>query len=157
MAHRFLLDSMLGSLARWLRILGYNTVYYVDLEDDELREKAKVSNRLLLTRDVNLHQNAKKCGLKTVLIKSENTLNQLKELVESLRINLVPLNTRCPRCNGDLDPIEKNEVEGKVPDESYKVFDKYWICSLCKSLYWKGSHWNQIEKTLNKIATSMSL
>lgn len=157
MSHRFLLDGMLGSLARWLRILGYDTVYYNDMQDDELRREAKASDRILITRDLELSNKAKKEGVETVLISSEQVTDQLKELVQSLGLSLVPLNTRCPRCNGDLNPIEKELVEGKVPTESYRVFDDFWVCSVCDAIYWKGSHWTQIKETLENIAVSKSL
>jgi len=152
MATRFLLDGMLGSLARWLRILGYDTLYHVDMEDDKLRVEAKESDRVLVTRDAELYQKAVNSGAETVLIHSEHTIEQLKELADSQSISLVPLDTRCPRCNGVLDHVDKDEIEGKVPEESYKVFDEYWICHKCNAIYWKGSHWIQIEKTLIKIA-----
>jgi uncharacterized protein with PIN domain len=148
---------MLGSLARWLRILGYDTLYHVNRNDDELRNEAKQTNRILVTRDLELHQKALKTGVKTVLIKSVHIRNQLEELIESLNINLIPMNTRCPRCNGDLGPIQKKEVEGKVPKQSYRVFNDYWNCSRCNAIYWKGSHWIHIKDTLKKIGDSKSL
>jgi uncharacterized protein with PIN domain len=157
MAPRFLLDGMLGSLARWLRILGYDTLYHVDMEDDMLRAETQDSHRILVTRDAELHRKAVKTGLKSVIIHSEHIMEQLKELVDAQSISLVPMNTRCPRCNGDLEPVDKDDITGKVPLESYEVFDEYWICSECNAIYWKGSHWVQIEETLSKIADSKSL
>ena len=157
MAPRFLLDGMLGSLARWLRILGYDTLYHIDMEDDLLRAEAQDSKRVLVTRDAELHKIAKKTGLNSVLIHSDHIMEQLKELVDAQDISLIPMNTRCPRCNGDLEPADKDDITGKVPLESYNLFDEYWVCTMCKALYWKGSHWVQIEETLNKIADSNSL
>ena len=157
MAPRFLLDGMLGSLARWLRILGYDTLYHVDREDDLLRAEAQDSQRVLVTRDAELYRKAVKTGQKSVLIHSDHIMEQLKELVDAQDISLVPVNTRCPRCNGDLDPVDKDDITGKVPEESYNAFDDYWFCSMCNAIYWKGSHWVQIEKTLSKIADSKSL
>jgi uncharacterized protein len=157
MAPRFLLDGMLGSLARWLRILGYDTLYHVDMEDDKLRAEAKDSHRVLVTRDAELHRQAVKTGLLSVLIYSEHIRGQLRELVDAQGISLAPVNTRCPRCNGNLEPVEKDEITGKVPLESYNVFDEYWVCTDCNAIYWKGSHWVQIQETLNKIADSKSL
>lgn len=157
MVSRFLLDGMLGSLARWLRILGYDTEYHVDMEDDMLRVEAKESHRVLVTRDAELHRKTVNSGAEAVLIHSEHTIEQLRELADSLSISLIPMNTRCPRCNGVLDYIDKDEIAGKVPEESYKVFDEYWVCTDCNAIYWKGSHWVQIEETLSKIADSKSL
>ena len=157
MAPSFLLDGMLGSLARWLRILGYNTIYYIDMEDELLRSEALRSQRILVTRDTELQRKAEKSGAKSVLIHSEHILEQLEELVDALNISLTPKNTRCPRCNGNLEHIDKAEINGKVPEESYKAFDEYWVCTDCDAIYWKGSHWIQIEETLRKVADSKSL
>lgn len=154
---RFLLDGMLGSLARWLRVLGFDTVYYIDEKDETLQKEARETGRILVTRDNQLYHQAKKKGLRTVLIKSEETTEQLREMVKSLDLEIIPKNTKCPKCNGDLKPINKEEVIGLVPSESFKAFDDYWICTDCKSLYWKGSHWVQIQKTLQEIENSKSL
>ena len=157
MAPRFLLDGMLGSLARWLRILGYDTVYHIDMEDDKLRAEAESSHRVLITRDAELYRKTVSSGADAVLIHSEHIREQLKELVDTMSISLIPMNTRCPRCNGALAYIDKDKISGKVPEESYNVFDEYWICSECNAIYWKGSHWIQIEETLSKIEDSKSL
>ncbi len=148
---------MLGSLTRWLRILGYDTVYYNDKEDDDLRKESKATGRILVTRDLELSNKAKKDGVETLLVLSEQVNDQLMELVQSYGVSLVPTNTRCPRCNGALKPIEKKLVEGKVPSESFRVFTDFWICLECSAVYWKGSHWVQIERTLENIALSKSL
>ena len=157
MAPRFLLDGMLGSLARWLRILGYDTEYHIDMEDELLRAEALRSQRVLVTRDAELQRKAEKSGAESVLIHSEHILEQLDELVDALNISLTPKNTRCPRCNSKLEHIDKAEINGKVPEESYKAFDEYWVCDDCDAIYWKGSHWIQIEETLRKVADSKSL
>lgn len=157
MAPRFLLDGMLGSLARWLRILGYDTLYHVDMDDDELRNEAMRTDRILVTRDEELYKKTKKTEVESAFIQSVHIMNQLEELTKSLSISLIPLNTRCPRCNGGLVPIEKDQVEEKIPVESFKVFDDFWNCSECNAVYWKGSHWIKIEETLNRIADSKSL
>ena len=148
---------MLGSLTRWLRILGYDTVYYSDKEDEDLRNEAKATGRILVTRDLELSNKAKKDGVESILILTEQVTDQLIELVQSYDISLTPMNTRCPRCNGSLKPIEKKLVEGRVPPESFRAFTDFWICHECEAVYWKGSHWAQIEETLENIASSKSL
>ena len=157
MAYSFLLDGMLGGLARWLRIMGYDTLYYVDKEDDELRTQAKETGRILVTRDSGLYQRAVKNETQAVLIHQEQTTDQLKEIIKTLNLNTEQINTRCPRCNGRLEPIAKDKVREKVPEESFKAFDEFWVCLECGAVYWKGSHWDQIEKTLNMVVDSNSL
>ena len=144
---------MLGSLARWLRILGYDTIYYTDMDDELLRAEAEKTNRILVTRDTELYHRAEKNGDKTVLIQSDETLKQLKEIVTILKIDVTPQNTRCPRCNGELTLVEKASVCDLVPSESFNAFDVFWRCSLCDAIYWRGSHWAQIQESLKNIAS----
>ena len=157
MNHRFILDGMLGSLARWLRILGYDTLYYVDRDDDELRDEALKTGRILVTRDSELVQRSRKNGTPVLLIQSDETLTQLKEITETYDLDVTPKNTRCPRCNGLLESVEKTILKDAVPDESYNAFDEFWRCMECDAVYWQGSHWVQILDSLESLKGSNNL
>ena len=157
MNHRFILDGMLGSLARWLRILGYDTLYYVDRDDDELRDEALKTGRILVTRDSELVQRSRKNGTRVLLIQSDETLTQLKEITETYDLDVTPKNTRCPRCNGLLKSVEKTSLKDAVPDESYNAFDEFWRCMECDAVYWQGSHWVQILDSLESLKGSNNL
>lgn len=146
-SHIFLLDGMLGSLARWLRILGYDTLYYPDMDDDEFHRKAKETDRILVTRDRELSIRAKN-DVQALLIESDETISQLREMVAAYELDTLPKNTRCPRCNGVLEEKEKQLLRDLVPAESYEVFDRFWQCSSCCAVYWRGSHWTKITETL---------
>lgn len=154
MVRRFLLDGMLGALSRWLRILGFDTLYYVDKDDEELIIETEETERVLVTRDVALHNRASKRGLKSFLIHNDDTMEQLNEITTKLNLSLEPKNTKCPRCNGKLTPIKKELVKGIVPPASYEVFNEFWKCAACGVVYWKGSHWDKIQETLNMIDSS---
>jgi uncharacterized protein with PIN domain len=153
----FIIDGMLGGLSRWLRILGFDTIYYIDKDDEELKIEAKKSERILVTRDHELFRQAKNQNINAILIQSEQTVEQLQELVELLDLSLTPKNTRCPKCNNLINPVDKELISDKVPPESFNAFEEYWICSNCGAVYWKGSHWEQILKTLENIDTSKYL
>lgn len=142
---------MLGSLARWLRIIGFDTLYYVDKEDEELRNEADKTGRILVTKDTELYQNAVKKGVNAIRINSDNSLDQLKEISQTLNLPLIPSNTRCPRCNGLLSIVRKEEIKEQIPESSYEAFEKFWKCITCNSIYWKGSHWTRIMETLLRI------
>jgi len=152
---RFLLDGMLGGLSRWLRITGYDTLYYVDKDDENLLLEARDSGRILVTRDMVLHRKAKKHDVPSICLSSEKTLEQLSELARQMGLVLAPRNIRCTRCNGLLEPIGKNEVKDKVPPSSFNAFNEYWICSDCGAVYWKGSHWNRIKDVLAGLTKSL--
>lgn len=144
----FMVDGMLGSLARWLRIAGYDSTYFRNMDDDLLLDEAKDSSRLLLTRDRELYQRSRKLGLRSVFLESEAVQDQLSQLRRELGLGMLAKNSRCPRCNGLLKETPKADVRDLVPDESFNAFDEFWVCGDCSRAYWKGSHWEKIRETL---------
>jgi uncharacterized protein len=149
MRPRFLLDGMLGSLSRWLRMGGYNTEYLKDTPDDDLIETANRESRILLTRDEALVHRARKRGIEVIYIKNESDEDALRQLTTQLGLEYDPTQARCPKCNNTVDKVRKEEVDDKVPDGTYKVIDDYWVCPRCGSIYWRGSHWPRIVETLS--------
>jgi len=145
---RFLLDGMLGSLSRWLRIGGFDTEYRKDTFDDDLIEEAMKDDRILLTRDEVLVNRARKRGVDAIFIK-EGDEEALSQLSVELGLTFDPAQTRCPKCNHTLEKIAKQEVVDRVPEGTFKTIDDFWVCSRCGSIYWHGSHWPKIIKTLN--------
>jgi uncharacterized protein with PIN domain len=150
MKPRFLVDSMLGSLARWLRIGGYDAEYRRDADDDSLMEEASKTGRVLLTRDRMLALRAKKRGVETILVEGEGDVEQLGALAAALGLELNPSNSRCPRCNGSLTQVDSDQVRDRVPEASLEAFDVFWVCGSCGGVYWRGSHWKQIASTLEE-------
>jgi len=150
MKPRFLVDSMLGSLARWLRIGGYDAEYRRDAEDDSLMEEASRTGRILLTRDRVLVLRAKKRGVETILVEGAGEVEQLGALAAALGLELDPSNSRCPKCNGSLTRVSKDEVRDRVPEASLEAFDVFWMCGSCGDVYWRGSHWDQIASTIEE-------
>ena len=153
MTPRFLLDGMLGSLARWLRIGGYDTEYRTDMEDDELVDEALRLSRILLTRDEVLVIRAKKRGADSIFIKSERDEEALAQLSAEFGLTFDPTQSRCPKCNHAVEKVAKADVEGRVPEGTYRVIDDYWACPQCGSVYWRGSHWPKIVETLGRAET----
>ena len=146
--HSFIVDGMLGSLARWLRIAGYDSIYFRGMDDNLLLDETRGSSRILLTRDRELFQRSQKLGLRSMYLESEDTNAQLSHLKTELDLELSASNSRCPRCNGQLKVTPKAEVEDMVPAESFNAFDEFWVCGDCSRAYWKGSHWEKIRATL---------
>ncbi len=150
MAPRFLVDGMLGSLARWLRITGYDTVYRNDAEDDALIDEAQASGRVLLTRDRVLAARARKQQVHVVLVELDGDKEQLAEIAVSQGLQLRTTISRCPNCNGQLSRVSKEEVEDQVPAASYEAFDEFWGCGSCGAVFWRGSHWPKIRSTVEE-------
>jgi len=139
---KFLADHMLGRLARWLRLLGYDTTYTnIPLDDNALVDLSQAEQRVLLTRDKNL---AQRVGIP--LIKSERVDQQLEQVVRdySLSIDEGKVLSRCSVCNTLVIAIDRKETKPLVPDRVYAMHQEFWLCPSCHRCYWKGSHWDKI-------------
>ena len=145
-SEKFVVDRMLGKLARWLRILGYDSLY-PDADDSELIEIGKREERILITRDKEL---ASRCS-NSMLIRTFTIEDQLGEMLKNgLTIDENKMFTLCPLCNSVLQRIDKNNVQGKIPQKSFENADKFWYCENCSKYYWKGKHWTDIKKKIER-------
>ena len=146
---KFVCDDYLGKLAKWLRTLGYDTLFSMDIEDTELVSKALKDNRIILSRDTELRRfTSTKENL--LLLSSNEPLEQLKEVLK--KYNLKPeqenLFTRCIVCNQVLVSVPKKEVENKVPPFVFKTQESFVYCSKCDKLYWGGTHVKNLKKKI---------
>ncbi len=152
---RFIADAMLGKLVKWLRLLGYDTLSANELpvDDDDLLNIAFEEDRILLTRDKELAEKAKKAGVKVYIVPDGDIEEQLAFLVKSAGIQLKyePSTTICPRCNGPLVEVPKSEVKGKVPVTVYETRDRFWVCTQCGQIYWEGTHWKKMREVIAKV------
>ncbi|NJE47455.1 hypothetical protein E3E35_08590 [Thermococcus sp. GR7] len=144
---KFIADMMLGRLARWLRLYGYDTLYGIE-DDNEILRIALEEGRIILTRDSGLARVAKRLGAEVILIHSSSLEEQVKELKEhGLEFkDLFPTNARCPKCNGLIRPIRKGEIRDKVPSSVYANYDEFYICESCGQIYWPGRQWREMLK-----------
>lgn len=133
---------MLGKLARWLRIMGYDTSYTSGLNDSELMSLASAEGRIILTRDKELFERATKKGIGSIFIKSLSISSELDELSSFLKEK--PEGSRCPLCNTLLQQLNRSEINSiEVPK-----INPIWLCNKCGKVYWHGSHWKRITETL---------
>lgn len=137
---RFFADVMLGRLARWLRILGYDVAYERGIEDDDLLRRSEKENRTVLTRDTGLME--RHTSTRIEFLESEKPREQLQFMHRKYGIVLDRgrLFTRCSWCNGPLQDIAKSEVEGLVPPYVYETEEHFRRCPNCDKLYWRGTH-----------------
>jgi uncharacterized protein len=147
---RFIVDVNLGKLAQKLRLLGFDTLFRNNLEDDEIIETALKERRIILTRDRGiLMQNAVTHGH---WIRNDDPVKQLGEVIIRLQLqnDFRPF-TRCSNCNGELEPISREKLAGRLSADTLTYYDEFWECSSCAKIYWKGSHFQHILNWLDKI------
>lgn len=140
-AMRFLVDSMLGTLAKWLRILGYDTAYCAKADDSQLVRLARAEGRILLTRDTGLMQRR---GLRAVFVASESLQEQLAQVVRTLGLRTDNAFSRCPICNTLLEEVPKYEAWGQVPPFVFQKQEAFKLCPECNQFYWRGTHWQNM-------------
>lgn len=145
----FLLDGMLGSLSRWLRLLGYDAEYVRDTSDREMLSLLQGNDRLLLTRD---RQLAERAGDRGVLITMTDLNSQLMWLENRLGLRLQPDLRRCTACNGELQTVDKSTVQNEVAEGTWKGYDTFFRCRRCGKIYWQGAHWKNIRRRLDAIS-----
>jgi hypothetical protein len=147
---RLLLTKELGRLAKWLRILGCDAVYFKEDNPGSLIIQALRDGRIILTRNQRLPQSR---GIQIILIKNEKIKEQVAEAIRVLHIQPDPemMFTRCIICNEELADIEKAKVKDKVPAYVYETQEDFITCPKCKRIYWQGTHWGNVTKTLEEI------
>jgi hypothetical protein len=145
---KFLADDMLGRLAKWLRILGYDTVYVSGISDDELLRLAVREGRILLTRDLELAQKTPKGNC--LFIRSHGYWTQLKEVLEGLELKVRSsrLFSICLECNTQVAKVTKKNLKGRMPSYAYAHHKTFWQCPHCCKIFWRGSHY---ENTLKRL------
>jgi uncharacterized protein with PIN domain len=151
---RFLVDGMLGGLARWLRILGYEVRYDASAKDNDLLTIADDESMVLLTKDEELYQRAIARTIASALVVGETEEERLAQMAITFGVHLETnmAETKCPECGASLTEKSKSDVTDKVPKESLKLYDRFWKCTNqnCGKVYWVGSHWKQIRQTLEE-------
>jgi uncharacterized protein with PIN domain len=150
---KFIADAMLGRLAKWLRLLGFDVLYYPAIEDRKLIRIVREQERILLTRDTRL---LKQKALKEyIYIKSNDIFGQLLEIKGELNFRDAELPGRCIICNGLLYNIpQKREIKESVPDFIYHSFDSFIKCRECGKVYWEGTHHKRIKDTIAEILST---
>ena len=142
---RFLADEMLGRLAKWLRILGYDTAYLSPADDNALVRLARAEGRVLLTRDTEL---SRRRGLRVILIESERVEEQVRQVLDDLGLTTEGSFSRCPVCNIPLEEVDKAAVAARVPPYILRTHERFSHCSGCGRIYWRGTHWARMRKRI---------
>ena len=147
---KFFCDRMLGKLAKKLRLLGFDTVYYPRIDEEKMLKE--VGERILLTRDREVYRKAAAMKMKVYYVESDDWRAQLRKLILDLDLydEMKPF-TRCVECNEVLIDAEPDEVKDRVPEYVYKTVERFKVCPKCGKVYWKGSHLEWIRKDMEKL------
>lgn len=150
---KIFVDGMLGNIAKWLRLLGFDVFYVADINDEELLELTKKEKGILITKDEALSYKAVKQDIQVIFVKNGPKNNTIKHILAQLKIdaNDLRIGSRCIECNTELEMAYKSELENKIPKGILERNNEFWICRNCGKIYWHGSHWKNIERELKEI------
>lgn len=148
---RFIADTMLGKLAKWLRLIGCDVEYFPRISDWELTERASRSGRVILTRDTLLVRR-REVRNNHFFVQGDNYKDQLRQFAEHYSIDpFARILTRCLRCNDLLTSVDKASVKGKVPPYVYDTQRTFCTCAHCGRIYWGATHRDEMVRQLNAI------
>jgi len=149
---RFVCDVHLGKLARYLRMLGFDTLYRNDYRDAEIVYLSVSDNRIVLTRDRRLLYH--RVITHGYWIRSDDPDEQMREVIRrfDLREMIRPMH-HCPVCNGIIEPVSKQRVWNQLEPLTKKYYNNFYRCRDCGKAYWKGSHYERIHKRMQNWRT----
>lgn len=150
----FVVDAMCGNLAKKLRLLGYDSLYFADIDDDKILQIARAEDRILLTNDVAFVKRSLKQNVRTVQITKKDEIEQILEINQKYSLGKCVVagnNSRCPLCNGVLHRIQKELIVTQVPEGVLKETNEFWTCENCKKLYWEGTHIRNLQKFVSRL------
>ncbi len=150
---KFIVDSNVGKLAKWLRMMGYDTLFFNGSNDSSMVTTALNEGRVILTRDTQIMKRRVVTSgrLKAILIRSDEPELQMCQVINDLNLDCQfrPF-AICLECNQPLLERSKQQVEGVVPPYVFRMQSQYMECPACHRIYWRGTHWQAMNRKLNK-------
>jgi uncharacterized protein len=150
---RFVADAHLGGLAHLLRMAGFDTLYDNNFQDSQIEEIAWLEGRIVLTRDRELLK--RRSVIQGCYVRETRPAHQLLEIFSRLSLaRQVKPFTLCLECNAPLRSADKAEVLERLPPSVRERFDRFSTCDLCRGVFWEGSHWQRMQKLLDRAMSS---
>ena len=151
---KFIADNNVAKLARWLRLIGYDTLLLKQKDDSQMIRTALNEDRVILTKDTQFMKRrlVKNDQLKAILIRQDDPEGQIQEVVKALNLNYHynPFSL-CLECNQTLRSRGKEEVRNLVPPHVFKTQTQYMECPVCHRIYWQGTHWQAMVRKLQDL------
>jgi len=150
---KFILDVHLGKLAKLMRMLGLDCLYETNFADDTIIRLAQQQDRIILTRDKGILKH--KVVTHGHYVRATDPQLQLIEICRhfDLQDQLKPF-TRCLKCNSELKPIDKQKILHQLDEQTKQYYDDFYFCGTCQKIYWQGSHYDNMQTTIDKLNKS---
>ena len=150
---KFIVDNNVGKLAKWLRMMGYDTLFFNGSNDSRMIAIALAEGRVVLTKDTQIMKRGviTKGRLKAILPQSDKPELQIRQVIDSLNLDcrFKPFSI-CLECNHPLVEKSKKQVKDLVPPFVFQTQNQYMECPHCHRIYWRGTHWQKMTEELNR-------
>jgi uncharacterized protein len=155
---RFIVDAMLGSTARKLRIFGFDTLYFRDGDDSDLEAVGRNESRIILTSDKALFAHALRRGNRAILVEGRSDRARLTSILRQARPKSAWREgkrvSRCAVCNGELQVLKRKDAANEeIPAKVLARHRLFFRCTSCSKLYWRGGHWERIRRLSSSLST----
>ena len=151
---RFIVDYNVGKLAKWLRLMGYDTLFFKGSSDSQMIAMAMAESRVILTRDTQIMRRRVVANgrLKAILIQSDEPEQQMRQVIDALKLDcqFQPFSI-CLECNQPLVERSREQVKDLVPPYVFQTQSQYMECPTCHRIYWRGTHWQAMTKKLEHL------
>ena len=151
---RFIVDQNVGKLARWLRMMGYDTRFFTGQDDGQMIDIAQKETRVILTRDTQIMKRRVVTGgqIKAVLLEDDAPELQMRQVIETLSLSprFRPFSI-CLECNQPLEARSRRQVKDRVPPYVFRTQRQYMACPACHRVYWQGTHWTNVGEFVDRL------
>lgn len=151
---RFIVDHNVAKLARWLRMMGYDTIVFDGPDDTDMVRIALRENRILITRDTGVMKRRiiTSGRLTALLVSGDDPEAQIKQVIARYGLDSTGAFTRCIECNVPLQERKPQDVQQRVPPYVFRTQSQYVECPLCHRIYLKGTHWQAMKEALQRFS-----
>jgi uncharacterized protein with PIN domain len=150
---KFIVDHNVAKLARWLRMMGYNTIIFDQPDDWQMIRIALAENRVVITKDTGVMKRRVITSgkLRALLVNSDDPEKQIQQVIKSFELDNYNPFSLCLECNVLLVLVQREEIKDRVPPYVYQTKSQFVECPVCHRVYWQGSHWEAMIQTLEKL------
>ncbi len=153
---KFFADDMVGRLCWWLRMIGYDTAYQREIDDDELAARARREGRVVLTRDTSFA--SRYPDVRVFYLKTDRAEEQVWRVLREFHLEFDhDWFSRCLVCNTPLMAVPKEKYRSRIPPYVYRTLDEFWYCRTCDQLFWRGTHHQNMVKKLGRLRKELDM
>ena len=151
---KFIVDHNVAKLARWLRMMGYDATVFDQPDDWQMIRTALAENRIIITKDTGVVKRRVITSgkLRALLVSSDEPEKQIQQVIETFQLDSSKPLSLCLECNIPLVVVNREDIKDRVPPYVYQTKSQFVECPVCHRVYWQGTHWAAMTRTLSQFS-----